>query len=851
MEMRKKFLFLLVVFCIFSSPFVFADDLFKGREYKDDEVVVIFKDDISNKSIKKIVSSNDASLGEIVDFDDSKIVQATISDNSTLEDAIEDFSSNSKVLYAGPNYKYNFYDTTIIDTKPSYWFDKIDVLGAWNVIGNSSNKTRVAIIDSGVDVYHEDLQANLVDTEKYTITSGGKIITSDSDFESHGTHVAGIIGATYGNGLGSAGVASGFNNDLVEVMVVGTSEEGYLFTSDIVSAISYAVDNGAKVINMSFGGSGRDRVLEASIKDAYSKGTVLVAASGNDATDSFTSPSDFKEVISVNSSNEYDKANYWANYGKYKDVTAPGNNIFSTIPGDIYGRMSGTSMASPVVSAVVALMLDVNPNLTPSEVYNILCGTTGQSGFNYYTAYGIINAKSAVLAAKNIDNGSISSISMKSSREVVPLGDDISLEILTKPVTSREVISWKSSDTSVATVDSNGTVKGVGVGSATITAYTSSASASASVVVKDYGSISNLQFSNTTDVLYVGDEFLLDAWYYSNSLVEPEIYYYSSDNKVASVVDYTSGHYLRANSVGTVTVTVKNHDGSLSDSFTLTVREMPKRVSFSNYTNKLLVGDSYSYDVNVTGSSYKKLPYDAEVVWKSTNPRVASVSDDGVLTAKKVGYTYLVATAKATVDSSKVVSKSIKVYVGYKNYSGSMYGLKAYSEYDSVSLIWNMIYVAENFVIERSTSLNGPFKVISTTSDNDNYYYDDTVKMNTTYYYRIKGNYNSSLAFGYSNVIKIKPTLSKPNLALYNKNGYIRVAYSKIYDADGYFIYRSFNKNSGYKLIKRINSNKILYFNDKNVVKGRTYYYKVAGFKKISGKRYIGTYSNAVGKVYR
>lgn len=849
--MRKKILFLLIAICAINTPIVFADDILKGKEYKKDEVIVIFKDDTSNKTINKIVKGNDASLENIIKVDESKIVQATISDDTTLKEAIKDFSNSSKVLYAGPNYKYKLSENTIIDTKPSYWFDKLRVLDAWRLI-TTPRKTKVAVIDSGVDVYHEDLQKNLVNRDNYPITSGGEVLTSDSDTEEHGTHVAGIIGATYGNKLGSAGVASGFNNDLVEVMVVGTSEEGFLYSADIAHAIKYSTENGAKVINMSFGGLGRDRVIEAAVKDAYNKGVVLVAAAGNNASNSFTSPSDFKEVISVNSSNEYDKANYWSDYGKYKDVTAPGNNIYSTLPGDIYGRMSGTSMASPIVTAVAALMLDANPNLTPSQVYNILCGTTSQNVFNNYTAYGIINAKDAVLAAKMASkNSTVTSIKMKTEEEIVPLDDDISLEVLTRPATALKEVTWESTNPRIATVDSNGIVRGINEGTTTITASCDGLKTSTTVTVKATEQLTKLKFAETKNLLYIGDIFNLSASYAPETLKSPEIYYSSSNRKVADIEESLLGYALVAKNAGTTTVTVKNYDGTLTDSFDVTVRELPKKVKFINPINKLLNGESYTYKTKVTGIYGKKLSYEPNIIWESTNPRVASVDQNGKVTAKRAGYTYITATVKAS-DNGVKATKTIKLYTGRKNYEGSIYSLKTNGNtYNTASIKWSKIYVAENYIIERATSKNGPYKVIYTTKDNYNYYTDKKLNMNTTYYYRVKARYNSKKVFGYSNVISIKPTLPKTTLSLYNKKGYIKVSYSKIPSADGYFIYRSTSKNSGYKLIKRISSNKTLYYNDKKVTKNKTYYYKVAGYKTINGKRLVGTYSNISGKVYR
>ena len=336
----------------------------------------------------------------------------------------------------------------------------------------------------------------MVSNSSYTQTVGGikKQVVYDSDH--HGTHVTGIIGATYGNGIGVSGVASGNNNNLAKIMVVGTSLDGEnMYTSDIIDAINYSKDNGAKVINMSFGGTGRDRAMEAAIRDAYDNGIVLVAASGNDESNKFSSPSDFKEVISVNASNKYNKPVYWSDYGISKDISAPGYNILSTTPGNTYELLSGTSMASPIVAGVVALMLDANPSLTPAEVYNILCASTGQSDFDEMLGYGIVNAKEAVSAAidasssVDVDSVSIKDYDASYSADydaVVYENDDISLEALVRPATSLKKVKWSSSDDSIAKVDSvTGRVTGVKSGFVTITASVSGKSDSVLVKVKE------------------------------------------------------------------------------------------------------------------------------------------------------------------------------------------------------------------------------------------------------------------------------------------------------------------------------------------------------------------------------
>ena len=201
----------------------------------------------------------------------------------------------------------------------------------------------------------------------------------------HGTHVAGIIGAVRGNGKGVEGIA-----DNVRIMMIRAVPDGDEHDKDIANAIRYAVDNGAKVVNMSFGkglSPEKDWVDDA-VKYAESKGVLLVHAAGNDAMDidtawNFPTPLFKKEQrkatnwITVGASgdplNGGTVANF-SNYGKTQvDVFAPGVNIYSTVPGgNTYRSLSGTSMASPVVAGVAALLLEYYPTLTPEQVKFII-----------------------------------------------------------------------------------------------------------------------------------------------------------------------------------------------------------------------------------------------------------------------------------------------------------------------------------------------------------------------------------------------------------------------------------------------------------------------------------------------
>lgn len=203
----------------------------------------------------------------------------------------------------------------------------------------------------------------------------------------HGTHVAGIIGAAH-NSIGIDGIA-----DNVRIMAVRAVPDGDEHDKDIALAIRYAVDNGAKVINMSFGKSfsPQKQWVDDAVKYAESKGVLLVHAAGNDAKNIDTT---YNYPTPVFLTNSYRASNWitvgangatgdartggitatFSNYGKNEvDVFAPGVNIYSTIPGgNTYGNLSGTSMASPVTAGLAALILEYYPNLTPQQVKFII-----------------------------------------------------------------------------------------------------------------------------------------------------------------------------------------------------------------------------------------------------------------------------------------------------------------------------------------------------------------------------------------------------------------------------------------------------------------------------------------------
>ncbi|MEM4265291.1 MAG: S8 family serine peptidase, partial [Thermoplasmata archaeon] len=294
----------------------------------------------------------------------------------------------------------------------SQWgLQKIDAAGAWDFTRGSSAVV-VAVLDTGIDYTHDDLTANMWrdSSNKY----GHDFINDDDDpmddnvngyeggtwvpnqFIYHGTHIAGVVGAVMNNALGIAGVAQ---VKLMAVKVMNESGEGTDAT--VAEGIVYAVNNGADIITMSLGVDSSTLVLSNAIRLARDNGVVCIAAAGNDGSYGISYPAAYPSVIAVGASDQLDHRASFSNYGPGLDVMAPGTRIWSCKVGDTYQELSGTSTATPFVAGVAALMLSVNPALTPIEIGNVLNQTAtdiGSSGYDTSTGWGIINAKKAVMA---------------------------------------------------------------------------------------------------------------------------------------------------------------------------------------------------------------------------------------------------------------------------------------------------------------------------------------------------------------------------------------------------------------------------------------------------------------------
>ncbi len=251
----------------------------------------------------------------------------------------------------------------------------------------------VAVIDSGIDPGHPDLAGVIKEQLNYSGSA------QKNDTSGHGTHVTGTIAALINNAKGIRGVVSSSNIMSIKALDPYNGPGYY-------RALRYATDNGAKVINLSLGG-GRDPTEELLVKRAINQGVAVVAAMGNDKQNgnSTSYPAAIARVIAVGATNETDDIADFSQTGRHIDLVAPGVNILSTIPtyptslanGTDYEAWPGTSMATPHVSAALALMIAKDPTLTVAKLRQVLVRNAdkvaGENRFSSTYGHGRLNIR--------------------------------------------------------------------------------------------------------------------------------------------------------------------------------------------------------------------------------------------------------------------------------------------------------------------------------------------------------------------------------------------------------------------------------------------------------------------------
>lgn len=315
------------------------------------------------------------------------IVQVTSIES--VAETIKKYKARPEVEYVEPNYLAKRFLTPDDSLFSKQWhLQKIEAPTAWDT--SQGGFGPIAIIDTGIMSLQTDLNGYV--QTGYNFVSDN---TDTNDDNGHGTHVAGIVSASTNNSTGVASI--GFKGSLLPVKVLDNTGAGTY--GDVASGIIFATDKGAKIINLSLGGSSSSRTLEDAVKYALSRGVVVVAAAGNNGNNTAVYPAAYSGVIAVTASTQDDNLASFSSYGNHVYISAPGVSIISTYNSGGYATLSGTSMATPAVAGLIGLALSKGTT-TATNVLNDLKTTSDkvgsytydQNGWNQYFGYGRINA---------------------------------------------------------------------------------------------------------------------------------------------------------------------------------------------------------------------------------------------------------------------------------------------------------------------------------------------------------------------------------------------------------------------------------------------------------------------------
>lgn len=327
----------------------------------------------------------------------SELYVAKYEGNQNIVTVINALLKDEQIVYAEPSY---IYKTSFVPNDASFslqsYFTKLQVTEAWDILKDASSVI-IGIVDSGSDLQHEDLAGNIYvntadpingiddDNDGYIdnyygwdfvgnsastmIPDNNPDVTSDST--DHGVHVSGIASAVSNNAKGVASIA--FNAKLMIIKAGADNNSTSIYKG--YEGIKYAADHGVKIINCSWGGPGGGQFGQEMIDYAVAKGSLVIAAAGNEQTEEPSYPASYKGVLSVASVTNNDVRSSFSNYGYTVDISAPGSSIYNTLNGNKYGYASGTSMSTPMAASAAALVKAKYPNYDGLQIGELLRAT--------------------------------------------------------------------------------------------------------------------------------------------------------------------------------------------------------------------------------------------------------------------------------------------------------------------------------------------------------------------------------------------------------------------------------------------------------------------------------------------
>lgn len=384
---------ILAVVVITWTP-VRAHDSNDTVPHAPDQIVVAFQNNVPTARIQAILLTHSLTVRRYLASLDAFVLETGYGQAAAQAQALQ---ALPEVRYADLDYVATIQltpnDPDYHDPNRVYAPQRISAPAAWDVTLGIPDVV-VAVIDTGLSLSHPEFAGRIV--------PGYDFVNKDSDpsdDHGHGTHVAGIIAAGINNYIGMVGIAPAVS--IMPIKALDNRGSGYW--SDIATAITYAVDRGARVINLSLGGTTTSGALKDAIAYAEAHDVFVAAAAGNYGNDWPIYPAYYQTVMAVSATDEYDRWWTLSNYGTWIDVAAPGSSIWSTYwrpdnPGG-YQFMTGTSMATPHVSGLAALLRSRWPELSAAQVRALIqdsAADLGATGYDPYYGYGRIDAAAAL-----------------------------------------------------------------------------------------------------------------------------------------------------------------------------------------------------------------------------------------------------------------------------------------------------------------------------------------------------------------------------------------------------------------------------------------------------------------------
>ena len=361
------------------SSFLACTSIGVAQEFVSDSLLVKFKDGTEVPAAAANLTFG-ARVNKFISGAELSVLKLPA--GRTVPQALTYYRGLDCVQYAEPNYKFKLHHTpNDPQFGQQYQFIQAKFPEAWDLWKGSTN-TVVAVIDTGCDLTHPDLQSKLVSGFDFSDND-----SDPSDGDGHGTHCCGNVGAATNNAIGVAGGA--YNCKVMPLKIFPNA------TSDvIIAAWRWGADNGAKVFSMSFGrGGGPSQAEQDALNYAKGKGVVHVVSAGNNNSSTLGYPQLYSGVLVVGATNSQDQKAGFSNWGPGVHVAAGGDNQLSTMIGG-YTRMGGTSMSCPVVAGLAGLMVSRGPNLTPDQIIARIKSTCDPVG--NWVVHGRINAFKAM-----------------------------------------------------------------------------------------------------------------------------------------------------------------------------------------------------------------------------------------------------------------------------------------------------------------------------------------------------------------------------------------------------------------------------------------------------------------------